>query len=200
MTRLVLASRVLLAAVSAALMILPVAAAESTSHVPEPRELWTGPMASDTPATLEGAQVIDVPALEKLLAEKPLLIDVGPADRKPDGLPASTIWKPTHRSIPGAVWFPGAGSGELPDEKVEALLQRIGELTGGNKSAPVVTFCRPKCWASWNIGKRLVKAGYTSVYWLPAGVTGWQERNDTSPVEPEAGWTPKPSGGQSAAK
>ena len=26
-----------------------------------------------------------------------------------------------------------------------------------DKTAPVVTFCQPKCWASWNVGKRLVQ-------------------------------------------
>lgn len=182
------------------LMIFPVVAAERTPKVPEPPGLWTGPMVSDTPATLDGARVIDVPALEQLMPQKPLLVDVGPADRKPDGLPPSTIWKPTHRSIPGAVWFPGAGSADLPDEKVDALLRRIGELTNGDKLATVVTFCRPRCWGSWNIGKRLVEAGYTSVHWLPAGVSGWQERNDTTAVNPETGWTAKPPAEQSPSK
>lgn len=185
-------SRALPAAILAMLMISPVAAADGPAFIPEPPGLWAGPMVSDTPATLKGARVIDIPGLEVLMPQKPLLIDVGAADRKPDGLPSSTIWKPTHRSIPGAVWFPGAGSADLPDEKVDALLRRIAELTNGDKSAPVVTFCRPKCWGSWNIGKRLVQAGYSSVHWLPAGVSGWQERNDTTAVTPETGWAPKP--------
>lgn len=193
-------SRAIPGAIFAMLMIFPVAAAEDAVHVPEPPGLWTGPMTSDTPATLKGARVIDVPALEALMPQRPLLIDVGPADRKPDGLPSSTIWKPTHRSIPGAVWFPGAGSADLPEEKVQALLRRIAELTNGDKSAPVVTFCRPKCWGSWNIGKRLVQAGYTSVHWLPAGVSGWQERNDTTAVTPETDGLQKPTAGQSAPK
>ncbi|TWG97334.1 PQQ-dependent catabolism-associated CXXCW motif protein [Mesorhizobium sp. J18] len=193
--------KTLLAAIFAVASVFPVLAAEGTKHAPEPPGLWTGPMVSDTPATLQGAKVIDVPDLEKLMPQKPLLIDVGPADPKPDGLPSSTIWMPTHRSIPGAVWFPGAGSADLPTEKVEALFQRIAELTKGDKSVPVVTFCRPRCWASWNIGKRLVQAGYTSVHWLPAGVSGWQERNDTTAVDPEAGWIPKPpTGGQGASQ
>ncbi|QLL64231.1 rhodanese (plasmid) [Sinorhizobium mexicanum] len=181
-------------------MIFPVAAAQDKAAVPEPPGLWTGPMVSDTPATLEGARVIDVPTLEALLRQKPLLVDVGPADRKPNGLPPSTIWKPTHRSIPGAVWFPGAGRADLSDEKVDALLRRIADLTNGDKSAPLVTFCRPKCWGSWNIGKRLVRAGYTSVHWLPAGITGWQERNDTTAVTPETGWAPNPPTGRSPSK
>jgi PQQ-dependent catabolism-associated CXXCW motif protein len=189
----------LAAAIAAAAMIAPAVAAEGPVHAAEPPGLWTGPMVSDTPATLEGAQVIDVPALEKLLAHEPLLVDVGPADRKPDNLPAEAIWKPIHRSIPSAVWFPGAGPGDLPADKALALLERVDELTKGNKAAPVVTFCQPRCWGSWNVGKRLVQAGYTAVYWLPAGVNGWQERNDTTVVDPESGWMPKPAASQSGS-
>jgi hypothetical protein len=37
-----------------------------------------------------------------------------------------------------------------------------------------------------------VQAGYTAVYWLPAGVDGWQERNDVAPVDPQPGWDPVP--------
>jgi PQQ-dependent catabolism-associated CXXCW motif protein len=180
----------------AAAMAFPAAAAEHAGHAAEPAGLWTGPMVSDTPATLEGAQVVDVPALEQMIAQRPLLIDVGPADRRPDNLPVDTIWKPVHRSIPGAVWFPGAGPGDLPADKVAALLRRIDELTDGDKAAPVVTFCQPGCWGSWNVGKRLVQAGYTAVHWFPAGVSGWQERNDTRLVEPEDGWTAKPPANQ----
>jgi PQQ-dependent catabolism-associated CXXCW motif protein len=95
-----------------------------------------------------------------------------------------------HRSIPGAVWFPGAGGADLPADRAAALLARIAELTGGDKAAPVVSFCQPSCWGSWNVGKRLVLAGYTAVYWLPAGVAGWQEQHDTAIVAPEPGWEP----------
>jgi PQQ-dependent catabolism-associated CXXCW motif protein len=157
---------------------------------PEPDGLWTGPMIGDTPATLAGAKVLDVEGLEKLMAEKPLLIDSGPADKKPETLPPTAIWRPTHRSIPGAAWFPGAGRGDLDPARTDALIRRIGELSGGKMSKPIVTFCQPRCWGSWNVGKRLVKAGYTAVYWFPAGIDGWQERGDTSLVEPQPGWKP----------
>jgi PQQ-dependent catabolism-associated CXXCW motif protein len=194
MVRLTISSRIrsiILAIVVAT--ATPAMADESRAPVEEPSGLWTGPMVSDTPATLHGATIIDVAALEKLMADEPILIDVGPADRKPDNLPASAIWKPIHRSIPGAVWLPGAGRGDLSHDKVEALLRRVDELTDGNKAALVVTFCQPRCWGSWNVGKRLVEAGYTSVHWLPEGVTGWQEENATVIVQPESGWEPKPA-------
>jgi PQQ-dependent catabolism-associated CXXCW motif protein len=158
--------------------------------VPEPDGLWTGPMRGETPATLAGATVLDVPALEALMAARPVLVDSGPADRRPANLPEGTLWAPVHRSIPGAAWFPGAGRADLPADRERALLARISALTRGDRGAPVVSFCEPSCWGSWNVGKRLVLAGYTAVFWLPAGVSGWQERNDTVVVEPEPGWGP----------
>ncbi|HEX2528788.1 MAG TPA: rhodanese-like domain-containing protein [Geminicoccus sp.] len=191
-----MAPRAWLAAIVAAVTLASPALADSPTHVAEPAGLWTGVMVSETPRTLAGAEVIDVPALERLLAQKPLLIDVGPADRKPDNLSADVVWKPIHRSIPGTVWFPGAGPGDLPAAKAEALLRRVDELTNGNRSMPVVTFCQPRCWGSWNVGKRLVQAGYTSVHWLPAGVSGWQEANETVVVDPQPGWGPKPAASQ----
>lgn len=167
---------------------------------PEPDRIWTGPMIGDTPATLKGARVVDVKGLERLMPAKPLLVDSGPADRKPDNLPTGTLWKPTHRSIPGAVWFPGAGRGILEPAKVEALLSRIDELSGGDRSKPIVTFCQPRCWGSWNVGKRLIEQGYTAVHWFPGGTNGWQEKHETAHVEPQPGWEPKPEASAAAVR
>lgn len=172
------------------LALAGVAGGVQAADVPEPPGLWRGEMVSDTPATLQGAQVIDVAALERLLRapRPPLLVDVGPADRRPEGLPAEALWKPVHRSIPGAVWFPGAGRADLPDERAQALLARIDRLSHGDRTTPLVTFCKPRCWGSWNAGKRLVQAGYTAVHWFPGGVHAWQEQHETTALEPEAGW------------
>ena len=174
------------AAASVAMTLAAMAAA------PEPAGLWTGQMVSETPATLKGAQVLDLASLERLLASRPLLVDSGPAPRKPANLPAGTLWTPVHRSVPGAVWFPGAGRGDLAAERADALLARIEELSGGDRTRPIVSFCQPRCWGSWNVGKRLVGAGFSDVYWFPAGVDGWQEQKDTAPVDPQPGWAPPP--------
>src|SRR5690606_23137951 len=65
------------------LLTTPGSAGELDLHVPEPAGLWSGPMGGETPPTLQGAQVVDVPALERLLPEKPLLIDVRPPELRP---------------------------------------------------------------------------------------------------------------------
>ncbi|MEH3118114.1 MAG: rhodanese-like domain-containing protein [Methylorubrum populi] len=163
--------------------------ADSPVGVPEPDGLHTGPPRGYTPATLKGATVIDLKGLERLLPDRPVLVDVVLADHRPAGLSADRPWLPTHRSIPGAVWMPGAGGAPLPPETEAAFLKRVAELTGGDRARPVVTFCRPECWGSWNAGKRLVAAGYTRVHWFPLGVEGWQDDRDTAVARPDPAWT-----------
>jgi PQQ-dependent catabolism-associated CXXCW motif protein len=169
-------------------LLLTAASAGSAAEIAEPRGLWTGPMYGQTPRTLGGAVVVDLAVVEVLMAEKPLLLDVGPAHRKPVNFPADRPWLPTHRSIPGAIWMPGAGAAPLDAGREELFYRRIGELTGGDKTKPIVVFCRPDCWGSWNAGKRLVTRGYTSVRWFPAGIDGWQDEHATAEIEPDVGW------------
>lgn len=157
--------------------------------VPEPAGYRTGDLRAATPATLSGAKVLDVAGLEAAVAAGAVLVDVGPAPVKPADMPADRPWLPVHRSIPGAAWLPGAGLGDdLPPERAELLLREVAALTGGDKAKPIVVFCKPDCWASWNVGRRLVLAGYTGVAWFPGGVDAWQEGHPTAPVEAAAGW------------
>ena len=88
--------------------------ADSPVNVPEPEGFWTGPPKAYTPKTLTGATVVDIDALDKLVAaEKPVMIDVAMADQKPVGFPTDRPWLPAHRSIPGSVWMPGAGAAPM---------------------------------------------------------------------------------------
>ena len=161
---------------------------------PEPAGYHTGPLRGATPATLTGARAVDLGDLEVMLAADtaPVLIDVGPAAIKPANLPADSLWLPVHRSIPGAVWLPGAGSGDLPADREALLLDLVSGLTDGDKDAPIVVFCQPDCWASWNLGRRLVLAGYSGVAWFPEGVNAWQEAHPTAPVDEMPGWEAGP--------
>ncbi len=177
------------AAALAALALLAAAGpADSPVGVPEPDGLWTGPQRGYTPATLTGATVLDAGRLAALLPDKPVLLDVVLADRKPANFPPDRPWLPTHRSLPGAVWMPGAGVAPLSPEREAVFLRRVAELTGGDRTRPVVTFCRPECWGSWNAGRRLVLAGYSRVYWFPEGVEGWQDDHETAVAKPDPAW------------
>ena len=69
---------------------------------------------------------------------------------------------------------------------------QVAELTGGDRNRPIVVFCKPDCWASWNVGKRLIRAGYTGVAWFPGGVDAWQVDHPTAPVEALPGWDATP--------
>lgn len=166
------------------------AAGPATSPVDlrEPDALYEGPQQGYTPRTLAGASVVDLPAVEKLVADHAVLIDVALGDRKPKGLPPTVLWLPTHRTIPGAVWMPNAGAAPLTPEQEATFLGRVAELTGGDRSRPVVTFCKPDCWGSWNAGKRLVTAGYSRVHWFPLGLDAWQDAHATAVARPDPAW------------
>jgi PQQ-dependent catabolism-associated CXXCW motif protein len=177
------------AAILAAIVLLAASArADSTVTVPEPDSIWTGPMLGPTPATLKGATVLDLATLEVLMAERPVVLDVGPADQKPANFPKDALWLPIHRSIPGAVWMPGAGLAPLDPAREETFYRRLDDLTKGDKATPIVALCHPDCWGSWNAAKRLVLRGYTRVHWFPAGIEGWQSAHDTADVKPDPVW------------
>jgi PQQ-dependent catabolism-associated CXXCW motif protein len=183
-----------LAAIVAAFVILASAAPPGAAvDVPEPDGLWTGPMHGPTPKTLKGAIVVDIPSLDALMAQRALFLDVGPADKKPADFPKDLPWLPIHRTIPGAVWLPGAGAAPLEQAREGLFYKRVEELTRGDKARPIVTFCHPDCWGSWNTAKRLVLKGYTSVHWYPEGIEGWQGAHETAAVKADAVWDATPA-------
>jgi PQQ-dependent catabolism-associated CXXCW motif protein len=175
--------------------LVPLAAAlflvaATPGQVPEPAGLWQGAMHGYTPNTVTGATVLDTAGLSKLLAATPpIMVDVAEADKKPASMPATALWMPAHRSIPGAAWLPGAGSGSDDASFVDAFKTRFAALTGGDRAKPIVAFCHPECWGSWNAAKRLVGLGYTKVYWYPEGMEGWQAQHDTTIVKADPQWT-----------
>ncbi len=174
---------------TAALLLGAASPADSPVNVPEPDGIWTGPQRGYTPATLSGATVIDIDALDALIArEKPVLLDVSLADRRPAGLASDRPWLPAHRSVPGAVWMANAGAAPLEPGREELFLKRVAELTGGDTGRAIVAFCHPECWGSWNAAKRLVLRGYTRVHWFPEGIEGWQERHPTTVIPEDAAW------------
>lgn len=163
--------------------------ASRPGHVPEPPGLYQGAMHGYTPSTIKGGTVLDTAALVKLVdAEHPLLIDVADKDRKPPTMGKDTPWLPQHRSIPGAVWLQGAGN-STGDQPFEAAFKtRMAALTGGESAKPIVMFCHPDCWGSYNAAKRLIGLGYTHVYWYPDGMEGWQNAHDTRVIKPDRAW------------
>jgi len=116
-----------------------------------------------TPTLVPGATTIRTDDLACLLArQKLLLIDV-----------ALGSWG---RSIPGAIGLQGTGHGTgFSDDLQNRLSRKIQDLTKGDLSAPIVTFCvNSERFTGYNLAVRLVALGYTQVYWYRGGFEAWQ--------------------------
>ena len=153
------------------------ARADGADCVPEePSGYRMSEFRAPVPCTLAGARVLSTEDLQRLIAEQsPVLIDVLPSPRRPEGLSEDAIWQPPARSnIPGSVWLPNTGFGVLPVEEEAYLRANLDRLTEGDPSRRVVFYCLADCWMSWNAARRALEWGYTSVVWFPVGTDGWK--------------------------
>jgi PQQ-dependent catabolism-associated CXXCW motif protein len=176
------------AGLRAALLLTVLLGAHAPATVPEPAQYWTGPINSPVPATLSGGKVIHAHKLAELLKDRrTVLIDVSNAPRRPQSLPASTPWLPLpHRAIPGALWIPGAGLGEIPTSLDEYYRQRLAVATQNDPDRVVAIYCHKRCWLSWNAARRAIGYGYRHVYWFPEGIEGWRSAHlPTAIITPE---------------
>ena len=143
--------------------------------VPEPESYRTERYRAPTPATLEGATVVDTAALQRLIAdEQPILIDVMAKQvETPD---QTAAWQPPPRAhVAGSVWLPNVGLGSLSPEFMAYFEDSLAELTKGDASRSLVFYCDTNCWMGYNAAKRAMRElGYSNVYWYPDGVQGWQ--------------------------
>lgn len=166
-----------------------VPSAVAPGHVTEPQGLYQGALHGYTPNAVTGGTVLDTAALAKLIdTQHPLLLDVAEKDRRPPTMGKDMIWLPTHRSIAGAVFLQGGGSGTDDPGYAGDFKARLAALTGGDLAKPIVTFCHPDCWGSYNAAKRLIGLGYAHVYWYRDGVEGWQADHQTRVVKPDPAW------------
>ena len=146
--------------------------------VPEPAGYRMESYRAPVPETLAGATVLDGPALQRLIAEaRPILIDVLPRQPRPANRAPDALWiEPQRADIEGSVWLPNVGYGYLPTDTLRYFRESLAALTEGDRSRPLVFYCDPDCWMSWNAAKRaLTELGYTNVFWYPAGAAGWEK-------------------------
>jgi hypothetical protein len=114
-----------------------------------------------TPIAVPGARTIRTPDLAALIERrKPLVIDTNP-------------WG---GSVPDAVGLWGAGiGGDLFDEFQTRLGRKIQQLTGGDRTVPVVAMGRnAERFQGRNLALRLVALGYANVYWYRGGREAWE--------------------------
>ena len=145
--------------------------------VPEPQQFRTDHYRDDVPATLNGAVVVNTAELaDTIAAQHPVLIDVLPAPSPPPdtrlGLPRLPL---PHSDIPGSVWLPDTGRGNLAPDLEAKFKASLDRLTGHDRAHPIVFYCLSRCWMSWNAARRAVLYGYTHVIWYPDGADGWQQ-------------------------
>ena len=128
-----------------------------------------------TPERAPGAQRISLKDLQALIgSSKTILLDVRPA--KGGRLDETTgKWQLSKamKTIPGSVWLPNVGYGVLTPTISAYFRDNLVRLTGGDRMAKLVMFCRSDCWMSWNAAKRAAEWGYGAVYWFAEGVDDW---------------------------
>ena len=147
--------------------------------VPEPDRYRTEDYRAPVPDTLAGARVLSTAEAEAIWrAGTGVFVDVLPRPPKPANLPPGTVWRDKPRfNIPGSIWLPDTGYGELAQSTADYLRQGLLRISGSNRAALIVVYCLADCWMSWNAAKRSVSYGYSNVAWYPDGTDGWQRAN-----------------------
>lgn len=128
---------------------------------------------SPTPEQAEGGVRIDAGTLAEMLASPspPALLDVQPV-RWQSGIFLQTRQR---YNLPGSIWLPNVGLGELDAQWSAYFREHLARLTGSDKQFPVVVYCTADCWMSWNAVKRASSWGYSNLFWFAEGTDGWRE-------------------------
>lgn len=163
------------AACVALIAILGAAAGAASAEVPEPDGYQLENYRSPTPATLRGAKVIGTDEAETIWrSHSASFVDVLPRPPRPRDLPAGTFWRDKPRAnIPGSIWLPDTGYGELAPSMAEYFSRGLDKATNGDHARMLVLYCLADCWMSWNAAKRARALGYSNVVWYPEGTDGW---------------------------
>ena len=136
---------------------------------------------SPVPAHVPGGTAISAAEVADLVKNRSaILIDVLPSDGA--GLdPATGQWRLTkpRQDIPGSIWLPDVGKGELSPVMESYFRDNLARLTKDNLAAPVIVYCQADCWMSWNAVKRAASFGYTALYWFSEGSDGWRDWDGT---------------------
>jgi PQQ-dependent catabolism-associated CXXCW motif protein len=167
-------------------------AANVAADVPEPENYRLEDYRAPTPATLRGAKTIATDEAQKLWRDgDAAFVDVLPRPPRPKSLPQGTLWRDKPRpDIPGSIWLPDTGYGELAPEMADYFARGLAKATHGDRTRLVVLYCLADCWMSWNAAKRALAIGYSNVAWYRDGTDGWAAAG--LPLE-EAAPEPRPN-------
>ena len=160
-------------ALAVAQVAIPQDTALQTAYAQEDKDWGVPPVAAvrkrdyhaPTPTSLPGARVVKTLQLKALLAQGAVTV-VDVLNPRRDG--------GARKSVPGAVWLPGAGSGDFYAAEKRRLAQALEAATQGDKQRPLVFLClSSECWLSWNAALHALEAGYTDVLWYRGGTEAW---------------------------
>ena len=156
-------------------LAMVVAAQVRAAEVAEPDGYRLEDYRAPTPATLRGARVVTTDEAEHLWrSQAASFVDVMPRPPRPRNLPEGTLWRDKPRpNIPGSIWLPDTGYGELAPSMADYFANGLQKATGGDRARMVVIYCLTNCWMSWNAAKRASALGYSKVVWFPEGTDGW---------------------------
>ena len=132
-----------------------------------------------------GGTRVDLDGVDHLRREGAVLVDVMPARAGYD--PATGKWRlvEPRDDIPGSVWLPNTGRGDLEPRLQQYFTASLGHLTKGRTDTALVFYCMADCWMSWNAVKRAAALGYTHVAWFADGTDGWAAAGrDLRPASP----------------
>ena len=151
---------------------------------PEPDGYRMEAYRAPTPATLKGARVLTSADAHDLWEKHAAtFVDVLPQAPRPKNLPKDVVWRDKPRQdIPGSVWLPDTGYGELAPEMASYFADGLKRASGGDPHRPLVFYCLKDCWMSWNAARRALALGFASVDWYPDGADGWAAAG--YPLEP----------------
>ena len=157
-------------------LTLPLMASAHAEKAPEPEGYRTDKYRAPVPPTLAGARDLATEQAEMIWrARSGVFVDVLPRPPKPSNLPAGTVWRDKPRfNIPGSIWLPDTGYGELAATTETYFQHGLVKATGGSKTKLLVIYCQADCWMSWNAAKRAMSYGYSNVAWYPEGTNGWE--------------------------
>lgn len=143
---------------------------------PEPAGYRMEHYRAPVPATLKGAAVLSTDEAHRVWQSgRAVFIDVLPRPPRPQGLPASTLWRPKPRTdIPGSIWLPDTGYGALAPVMQHYFEDGLLNATGNDQGRMLVFYCLADCWMSWNAAKRALALGYSHVAWYPGGTDEWE--------------------------
>jgi rhodanese-related sulfurtransferase len=88
--------------------------------------------------------------------------------------------------VPGSIWLPDTGYGELAPIMLDYFSNGLKKATRDDRTQWLVFYCLADCWMSWNAAKRALWLGYANVAWYREGTDGWSAAGlPLQPASPE---------------